>query len=183
MLRKSRNFRRKILSNFHLIPVQTLMVVTDVDITAIANVVRTAIAPVFMLTGISSFLAVTSNRLSRIIDRSRVLNQRLRHVKDEKHRAVLLSETRRLLRRTRLISAAILFATSSALLTCFVIITLFLGNILVSHIASIVTLLFITCMLCLSLAFIFFLIEVSFATGFMLTTSQQSAESLIYLSH
>lgn len=46
---------------------------SDQDIGSIAHVIQLAIAPVFLLTGIGSLLAVMANRLARIIDRSRWL--------------------------------------------------------------------------------------------------------------
>ncbi len=42
----------------------------------IQHAIQLAIAPVFLLTGIASLLGVMANRLARIIDRARVLEQR-----------------------------------------------------------------------------------------------------------
>ena len=44
---------------------------------AVAHAVQLAVAPVFLLTGIGAFVAVMTNRLGRVIDRSRVLEERL----------------------------------------------------------------------------------------------------------
>lgn len=44
------------------------------DVTTVAHVIQLAVAPVFLLTGVGAILAVTTNRLARIVDRSRVLN-------------------------------------------------------------------------------------------------------------
>ena len=41
------------------------------EVSTIAHVIELAIAPVFLITGIGSLLAVMSNRLARIIDRAR----------------------------------------------------------------------------------------------------------------
>src|SRR5215472_10054431 len=43
----------------------------------IAHLIQSAIAPVFLLTGVASTLAVLTNRLSRIVDRARVLETQL----------------------------------------------------------------------------------------------------------
>ena len=48
----------------------------DQDVSTIAHVIQLAIAPVFLLTGIGSLLSVMANRLARIIDRSRVVENR-----------------------------------------------------------------------------------------------------------
>jgi hypothetical protein len=44
---------------------------------AVAHVIQLSVAPVFLLSGIGAMLAVMTNRLSRIIDRARVLEARL----------------------------------------------------------------------------------------------------------
>lgn len=44
---------------------------------AVAHAVQLAVAPVFLLTGISAFLTVMTNRLGRVIDRARILEERL----------------------------------------------------------------------------------------------------------
>ena len=44
----------------------------------IGHVIQLAIAPVFLLTGVATKLTVLTNRLARIIDRTRVLEDRLR---------------------------------------------------------------------------------------------------------
>ena len=43
----------------------------------IAHLIQSAIAPVFLLTGVASTLTVLTNRLSRIVDRARVLETQL----------------------------------------------------------------------------------------------------------
>ena len=44
---------------------------------AVAHAVQLAVAPVFLLSGIGAILAVMTNRLGRVIDRARVLEDRL----------------------------------------------------------------------------------------------------------
>lgn len=44
------------------------------DVLDISLVIRDAVAPVFLLTGIGSILSVLVNRLSRSIDRARIIN-------------------------------------------------------------------------------------------------------------
>jgi len=47
----------------------------DTGVTAVAHVIQLAVAPVFLLSGIGAMLAVMTNRLSRIVDRARVLEK------------------------------------------------------------------------------------------------------------
>jgi hypothetical protein len=49
----------------------------DTAVTAIAHVVQLAVAPVFLLSGIGAMLAVMTQRLSRVVDRARVLENLL----------------------------------------------------------------------------------------------------------
>ena len=43
----------------------------ELSIAAVAHVIQLAVAPVFLLTGIGSMLAVMTNRMSRIVARAR----------------------------------------------------------------------------------------------------------------
>ena len=44
-----------------------------VEISTVAHVIQLAVAPVFLLTGIGAILTVITNRIARIVDRSRAL--------------------------------------------------------------------------------------------------------------
>ena len=49
----------------------------DNVITAVAHVIQLAVAPVFLLSGIGAMLSVMTSRLGRVVDRARVLNERI----------------------------------------------------------------------------------------------------------
>jgi hypothetical protein len=49
----------------------------NIQISDIGHMIQLAIAPVFLLTGVGTNLMVLTNRLARIIDRSRALEDRL----------------------------------------------------------------------------------------------------------
>ena len=57
--------------------VQTLSGIANV-----AQVIQLAVAPVFLLTGVGAILSVLVNRLGRVVDRFRVLEQNLPAVKE-----------------------------------------------------------------------------------------------------
>jgi MFS family permease len=92
--------------------------------TDIAHAIQLAVAPVFLLTGISALLGVMTNPLARIIDRDRQLEQRW-PVLEESARRALRPELSSLERRRRLASWAIGACTLAALLVCFVVAALF----------------------------------------------------------
>jgi hypothetical protein len=45
----------------------------DSSVRAVAQIIQLAVAPVFLLSGIGAFLNVCATRVSRIVDRSRVV--------------------------------------------------------------------------------------------------------------
>ncbi|HUJ18405.1 MAG TPA: DUF2721 domain-containing protein [Nitrospirota bacterium] len=134
------------------------------DIGSVSHVVQLAVAPVFLLTAIAAMLTVLTNRLSRIIDRARVLEVTLESTPAEKA-ADLHAELVILSRRSKHISLAITLCTTTALLVCTVIAILFLGNFFQFDFAITIALLFITAMLLLVAAFLVFLREIFIATA------------------
>src|SRR5881392_1640263 len=96
----------------------------NIQISDIGHIIQLAIAPVFLLTGVATKLSVLTNRLGRIIDRTRVLEERLRAGPD----AIYIDELEILYRRSHLINYAITLSTACGLLICLVIAMLFLGD-------------------------------------------------------
>ncbi|MDD5175232.1 MAG: DUF2721 domain-containing protein [Sterolibacterium sp.] len=126
------------------------------DITTVVHVIQLAVAPVFLLTGIGALLSVLVNRLGRVVDRFRALENR--SMAADAEMAVLE-------RRARLIHWAISLCTTGALLICIVIATLFVGAILVIDVSAVIAALFIVAMLALILGLLSFLREIFLATG------------------
>jgi hypothetical protein len=93
----------------------------------IANAIQLAIAPVFLLTGIAGLLGVMANRLARVIDRGRALEDAW-HRFDERGRTQAREELVYLERRRKLASWSINCCTAAALLVCLVIAVLFLDE-------------------------------------------------------
>lgn len=125
----------------------------------IATVIQLAVAPVFLLAGIAGTLNVLSTRMSRIIDRGRVLNDR-KCENGTAEFAEVDTEQRLLARRSRLINRAIALCTMSSLFVCLVIVVLFLDAIFELHQERIIALLFILSLLSLISALLLFLREV-----------------------
>ncbi len=130
---------------------------------SVAHVIQLAIAPVFLLTAIGTLLSVMTNRLSRIIDRARLLETRLESAPPESA-SDIHSHLATLSRRATLINRAITLCTVTALLVCTVIAILFLGDFLHCTITLPVAFLFIVAMLSLVLALLNFLREIFIAT-------------------
>jgi len=134
------------------------------NIDTVASVIDVAVAPVFLLAGISGLLMVLTNRLGRTIDRSRSLQAAEANVKSVQHKHTIRREKANLMRRMHLNHFAISMAVLSAILVCLVVVTLFLGSLLQLNVSIAIASLFIVCMVILSLAFCSFLLEIIVAT-------------------
>jgi Protein of unknown function (DUF2721) len=132
------------------------------QIDEIAHLIQLSIAPVFLLTGVGTLLNVLSGRLARIIDRARVLEQRLES-REPIHAAAIVNELHILKRRGRLIYHAIKLSATAALLVCFLIAALFATSMLHHSTRLIVSGLFIAAMLASIISLTLFLREVYFA--------------------
>ena len=127
----------------------------------IAHVVQSSVAPVFLLTGVASTLGVLTNRLSRVVDRARALEDRLE--KEPARRGALLADLRVLARRARYINGAISMCAVAALLVALVVVSLFADAFLGLELAAAIALLFVAAMVCLAVAYIAFFVEVRIA--------------------
>jgi hypothetical protein len=127
---------------------------------SIARAIQLALAPVFLLTGIAAMLNVMTNRLSRIIDRGRYLNEAPNTPAPP---LPLNPELQILERRRHFTSVAITASTIAALLVCIVIAALFAEVLLVAHLKWFIGALFTVAMLVLVVALAFFLREVHLA--------------------
>ncbi|WP_426194658.1 DUF2721 domain-containing protein [Massilia sp. DWR3-1-1] len=135
----------------------------NIQIADIGHVIQLAIAPVFLLTGVATKLTVLTNRLARIIDRSRVLEDRLEIAADERW----VSELDILYGRAHLINAAITLSTCCGLLICLVIAMLFLGDTTSLPLDRYIAGSFVLAMVGLIGSFVFLLREIFIASKHM----------------
>ena len=138
----------------------------EIQLTNISHIIQLAIAPVFLLTGVGTKLSVLTSRLSRVIDRSRALQERIRQNPKEND-AVVNDELKTLARRAHLINRAITLSTVCGLLICLVIVALFVGAALHLDFAKTIALLFVLSMLSLIGSFTCFLREIFVAIDSM----------------
>jgi Protein of unknown function (DUF2721) len=129
----------------------------------IAHLVQSSVAPVFLLSGVATTLSVLTNRLSRIVDRARILEQQL-----ESHPGKgpqLHGDLSVLARRAHYINVAISLCTIAALLVALVVVALFANAFLSQELGVGIALLFVGAMVCLSAAFVIFFVEVRIAVA------------------
>jgi hypothetical protein len=129
----------------------------------IAEVVRTAVAPVFLLSGVGVTLSMLTSRLARVVDRARALERTESdtHAGDmhELHNSLLT-----LAQRARLLGRAITLCTFCALLVSTVVVALFVGAFVNFHLSLVVSVLFIVAMVSFIAGLLLFLREVFVAT-------------------
>jgi hypothetical protein len=133
-------------------------------VTDIARVIQLAVAPVFLLTAIGTILSVLSGRLARIVDRARVLVDRSGALPEERRGAVH-EEVLTLLRRRKLVNAAITAGTTAALLVCVLIASAFVGYLAGADLSVFLAVLFIAAMSAFVAALLLFLREIVIAVG------------------
>jgi len=142
---------------------------TEASITSVAHVIQLAVAPVFLLTGVGTILNVMTSRLSRIIDRFRVLESIMSTANDVSYPTHEISahqaEMQILSQRERVIYWSISLCSICALLICVVIATLFIGSVMGAQLTNLIAFLFILAMLALIGGLLSLLREIYIATG------------------
>jgi hypothetical protein len=143
--------------------------IVPIDPTIVSQGIQLAIAPVFLLTAVAAMIGVVANRLARIIDRARLLEDRIDALSsavgggganvDQAY--VELGELRK---RGLLVNASITLLTLCALLIGLTIIVLFLDETL--HVQGFKTSLFsfVASVVSFLLALLCFLAETLMAT-------------------
>ena len=146
-----------------LITAENMNIVDIESSIRIAESMQMAVTPVFLLAGVGLILSVLGVRLGRIKDRMRVLQQALVNIEGA-GKEVLEDERNKLTNRSKLIYVSICVCAASALFVCFVIVSLFVGNLYEKDLSLFISFLFITCMLLLIISLIFFVLEVFIST-------------------
>ena len=137
----------------------------DLQTENVAHLIQLALGPVFLISGVGITLSMLTQRLSRIVDRARTLEDRRELTTDEGKLKVIDKDLRVILRRARYINSAIALGTTSALLTALVVTLLFASEFTPMSVGGVIAIMFVASMVCLSTAFLMFLIEVRIATN------------------
>lgn len=132
-------------------------------VAGVAQVIQAAVAPVFLLAGVGATLNVLASRIGRIIDRARIMEDRLHTATPEISRE-LHARLRVLSRRATLINRAIALCVLSGLLVSLVVAALFVSASLRIDLAGPIAVAFVIALLSLAAALLHFLREVFIAT-------------------
>ena len=132
----------------------------NIQLGDISKIIQLSIAPVFLLTGVGTHLVVLTNRLARIIDRSRKLEE----IIDAEGTSADL-ELDELHIRAHLINRSITLACLTALFVCLVIAALFTGDSLNLELSKLIASVFVLGILSLIFSYAYFLREIFVATN------------------
>ncbi len=141
---------------------------SDPAFDVIAHVIQLSVAPVFLLVAVGSFLNVATQRLARVVDRSRAIEEAFAAANEtgdgEELRAKAQAEMMFLDKRISYANASIMVSSASALLVAVIVAVLFIGGLTGFDVAAPVAALFILAMGGVITGLGFFLAEISVAT-------------------
>ena len=130
----------------------------------VAHLIQVALTPIFLISAIGVTLNVLTNRLARIVDRARAMENELCQPGYRPGGRDLHAALGVLARRARYINAAITLITISALFIALVVVMLFVNAFAHWDLAAFIAIMFILSMLSFAAALTSFLIEVRIAT-------------------
>ena len=96
--------------------------------TSFLPVIQLAVTPVILLSGVGALMITLTNRMGRVVDRTRALAGQMRQATDGE-RAHLDSQLAILWRRAKLIRRAVTYAGLSMLLSCLLVMVIFVDAI------------------------------------------------------
>lgn len=143
----------------------------------IGDIIKLALAPVFLLVGIGAVLNVVTHRVGRIIDRARMFegltpdatNAYTTNFSQSRIDAELTS----LNRRMKFANWSITFLVAAALMICVDVILLFANGLVTTDLTAWVLVLFIASMSFITGGLLAFFFEVSLATATLKITTGQ----------
>ena len=135
---------------------------TDLD--TVTHGIQLAVAPVFLLTAVAAMIGTVAGRLARIIDRARLLEDRIEAAQSGDPVAAAYAELGQLRTRGRLVNACIALLTFCAILIGLTIVALFIGETTEMQIFRLATIFFLAGVVIFLLALLCFLAETLLAT-------------------
>jgi hypothetical protein len=122
-------------------------------------VIQLAISPMILMTGVGGLMLTLTNRMGRIVDRTRGLAEKVRSaVPDE--RAHFESQLEILWSRAKMIRQAVTFAGLSMLLSCLLVVVIFIDASVHREFGVELVVTFLASVLCLITALVNFLRDI-----------------------
>lgn len=121
---------------------------------------QVAVGPVILISGVGLLLLSMTNRLGRVIDRTRQLKEAYRGG-TEADRARLKGQLDILWRRARVVRDSIVWASSSVLLVAVLIIFLFLDTLFNWELDAVIVIIFSACLVAVVISLIYFIRDIN----------------------
>ena len=134
------------------------------DLSTVTHGIQLAVAPVFLLTAVSAMIGTVAGRLGRIIDRGRLVEDRIESAPVADTVTAAYAELAGLRLRGSLVNTCIALLTFCAIMIGLTIVVLFLGETTELQIFKLATLFFLSGVVCFLLALVCFLSETLLAT-------------------
>ena len=122
-------------------------------------VIQLAITPVILLSGVGALMLTLTNRLGRVVDRTRALAGQMRHSAEDE-RAHLEGQLDILWRRAKLVRLAVTFAGLSMFFSCGLVLAIFVDASIRRTFGLELVVMFVAAVLSLILAIIAFLRDI-----------------------
>ncbi len=139
-------------------------------------IIQAATTPVILISGLGLLLLTMTNRMGRIIDRTRVYASQLRQAEPAARRQLEL-QLELTWRRAKIVRWALTFATASMLSSAGLVITIFVGATLHVEPAVLMLILFLGAMALLVASLIMFLRDIFVSLSALRLEVQQARES------
>jgi hypothetical protein len=108
--------------------------------------IQLAVTPVILITGLGSLLLTMTNRLGRVVDRTRILAGQVRTA-DTAERSHLRSQLRIMYRRAKLVRLAVTLAATSMFISGLLVVVIFFSALLGKAFSHVIVGLFVTAVL------------------------------------
>jgi uncharacterized membrane protein (DUF485 family) len=134
------------------------------QVSEIAGVIQLSVAPVFLLAGVGALVNAMSTRLSRAVDRARLLVGELDGA-DATQAARIHDELQSISRRARLVTWAIALAVLCALMVTLLLIAAFFDAFLATDLSFLLAGIFVAALVAFSASLLMFLREILIASA------------------
>lgn len=132
----------------------------QVNVSELIPVLQMSVSPVVVISGVGLLLLTLTNRLGRVIDRSRQLVHELTAASDAEA-AFLRAEIAIIVRRAGYIQRSVFFALLCVLMAALLVVALFITALLRMQTAWLISALFVGSMVFLSISLIEFILDIN----------------------
>ena len=148
----------------------------DVSVSSLLPIIQASTTPVILISGMGLLLLTMTNRMGRIIDRTRGYVKELREASSPKEKQKLEIQLELTWRRAKVVRLALTFATTSMLLAAALIVVIFVGTIAHAEVAGFMLVLFAAAICSVVAALVMFLRDIFMSLAALQLEVQQSRE-------